>query len=132
MRYLVTSLVATFALAAMPGESQAQYRYFNRNYAVTPLPYYNGPPVFNSSAFVSPNGYRSYYNSGIYPGPFGYNAFSSTGTSWQPYVAGPWHSVYFNPFTNSYQYMGSPLNTPNYYYNFSNPGYYTPGLPYPY
>jgi len=130
MRYLTIALIAALALALVPSESQAQYRYFNRNYAVTPVPYYYGPPAFSSSTFVSPYGYRSYYNTGVVPGPFGYNAVYSSGTAMTPYVAGPYHSVYFNPITNTYQYMGSPLNTPNYSYGFSNP-YYYPGY-YPY
>ncbi|MBI3410065.1 MAG: hypothetical protein HY040_17120 [Planctomycetes bacterium] len=135
MRYLFAALVACVALAAVPGVSHAQYRYMNRNYGYAPAPYYYGPPVFNSTTFVSPYGYRSYYNSGLAPGPYGATSFYNSGTTMTPYVAGAYHSVYFNPITNSYQYMGSPANTPNYSYGLSSPypAYPTyPPYPYPY
>jgi hypothetical protein len=129
MRHLLTSLIAGIALVLCAGESQAQYPsgLYSRGYWTAPTPYYPGPPVYGYSAFASPYGYQTYSSYKVLPGPFGYNATYSTGTSVQPYVNSPYHSIYWDPFANSYRYSSGYLNTPSYYY-FSGYPYY----PYPY
>ena len=124
MRFLITALIAGLTLSILPGKSSADWRLYNRGYYVTPAPYYYGPPVYTSNTFVSPYGYRSYSNSGIVPGPFGYNAVHSYGTSVRPVVTGPFHSIYWDPLSNTYRYTSGYTNTPNY-------SYYS-AYPYPY
>ena len=119
MRIFIAALLAAVTLVALPRQSEAQYRIYDRHYGSVPMPYYSGPPVFNSTGVVTPYGYRAYSNTGIYPGPFGYNAYYSYGTTISPYVARPYHSIYWDPFSNSYRYTSGALNTPNYYYSYS-------------
>ena len=116
MRRTLIVLCAGFVLLAVAGESQAQYRtIFSRNVVVAPAPYYYGPPLAGSTVYSSPYGYQTYSNYAISPGPYGY-AYSSSGTSIRPYYSGPYHSIYWDPFANTYRYTGGYLNTPSYYY----------------
>jgi hypothetical protein len=72
------------------------------------------PAVTNYSTFTSPYGWRSFSSVSAVPGPFGYNTVYNTGTFVRPYVVGPMHSVYWNPYLNTYQYGTGALNTPVY------------------
>jgi hypothetical protein len=49
----------------------------------------------------------------------------------RPYVMAPYHSVYFDPFANTYRYSTGYLNTPSYYYygGYPSAAYYG-GYPY--
>jgi len=123
MRYLWV-LLAAVASTALPEKSQAQRGYYYRGNFVNP---YVAPPAYGGyAAYVSPYGYRTFSNYGAYPGPYGYNSYYNTGTFDRPYVSGPFHSVYWNPFANTYQYTTGYLNTPTYAYGVYNPyfGYY--------
>jgi hypothetical protein len=125
MRYLLTLLFAGMLWLSVPGESQAWGRY-PYGYGVYNSGYYNSgyynpgfymPPVYGSAAYVGPYGYRSFYNFNSYPTYYGgYNTVYSAGAWQQPYVAAPFHSVYFNPYANTYQYGTGLLNTPVYSY----------------
>ena len=120
MRYLAIAL-ASLGLAGLPTESRAQYPlgYYSNGYVVNPyVPAYRG-----YAAYASPYGYRTFSNYGVYPGPFGYNSYYNTGTVARPYVNGPFHSVYWDPFANTYRYTTGYLNTPVYSYGAYNPYY---------
>jgi len=109
MRYLLAVLLAGFLWANVPAKSQAWGYY----------PYYPGyyaPPVYGSAAYIGPYGYRGFYNFNAYPTPYGYNTLYNYGAWQQPYVSAPFHSVYFNPYANTYQYNTGYLNTPTFSY----------------
>jgi hypothetical protein len=113
MRYLLPAIFAGLLLIAVPGKSEA-WRY--PSYYPAYYPGYYAPPVYGSAAYVGPYGYRSFYNFNAYPTPFGYSGAYSYGAWQQPYVSAPFHSIYFNPYLNTYQYGTGSANTPTYSY----------------
>jgi len=115
MRYLLAAILGV-AVLAPPASAQFRPRLYSRSYSVMPAPYYYGPPVYAYSAYVNPYGYRSYSAYGVAPGLYGPTAFQSAGTSVSPYAAGPYHSVYWDPFSNTYRYTSGYLDTPTYSY----------------
>jgi hypothetical protein len=119
MRTILSVLFAGLALSATAGEAHAQRRFVYRNTAIVPAPY---PGNFTySSTYVAPypNPYSSSVVSGIVPNLYGgYNSFYTTTTAIQPIYSGPYHSIIWDPYANTYRYGPGYLNSPNYsYYN---------------
>jgi len=112
MRYLSILLLGLGVTAALPSESRAQpLGFYSSGYRYGVNPYV--PPTYRAySSFASPYGYRTFSSYTAYPTPFGYNTAYNTGTAVRPYVSGPFHSVYFDPFANTYRYTSGYLNTP--------------------
>ncbi len=54
--------------------------------------------------FKSPYGYQTYSAYSTTPTPWGWNTTFTGGTFVRPYVTGPTHSIYRDPFLNNYQY----------------------------
>jgi hypothetical protein len=132
MRYLLVLPLVLGLSAALPSESRAQYPlgYYSSGYGVSPYVY---PPAYRAySSYVSPYGYRAFSNVTAYPGPFGYNTAYNTGTFVRPYVSGPLHSVYWDPFGNTYRYTSGYLNTPTYLYGGYGVNPYANPYVYPY
>lgn len=123
MRLSALILLAAIYFGTHVGESQAQYPYPLGSYGaslwVNP---YVLPPAYSASAgFASPYGFRTFSNFSAYPGPWGYNTFYNYGTFVRPYVSGPFHSVYYNPFSARYQYGPGYLNAPTFFYSYGFP-----------
>lgn len=122
MRTLMVVILAGLCLGVAAGESRAQFLppgAYGGSFAVNPFVF---PPAYSASAgFVSPYGYRSFGNFTAYPTPWGYNSFYNFNTTVRPYSTGPFHSVYYNPFTASYQYGPGAVNSPTFFYSFGTP-----------
>jgi hypothetical protein len=112
MRYFLSVLLAGLLWASIPMASQAQT--WGRGYSS--YPGYYAPPVYGSASYVGPYGYRSFSNFNAYPTPYGYNTLYNYGAWQRPYISAPFHSVYFNPYLNTYQYGTGYMNTPTYSY----------------
>lgn len=115
MRTIILAALA-LPLFAVEGQAQVIGAYQTQ---VEPVPYYFGPPVYGQSTFTSPYGYRTFSNYGIQYGYYGPQAYRATGTAVRPYSVGPFHSVYFDPFANTYRYTTGYGNTPTYRYRIS-------------
>jgi hypothetical protein len=116
MRNIMKVLLAGLVVAFLAGDAKAYYPpgYYFQGYGMNP--YIFPPAGYGFSAYASAYGYRSYSSYGVYPGPLGYVPFYNYGTFVRPYVTGPMHSVYWNPFTNTYNYGPGYFNAPNYFY----------------
>jgi hypothetical protein len=125
MRKLILALiVGTAVWAVAPSAAQAQPGFYTGGTVVRPYAGYYGNPytgyyagvmpgAYSYSTYASPYGWRSYSSATTVPTPYGYSTFYNSGTSVRPYVVAPRHSVYWNPYTNSYNY-GPGYNTPYY------------------
>jgi hypothetical protein len=114
MKKFVLAAVLGLALFALPNAAEARPPGFYANgYAVNPFPYAPSAQGFNY--YSSPYGYRTFNSYGTMATPFGFSNYNYGGTFVRPYSVGPMHSVYWNPFTNSYQYTTGSLNTPTFY-----------------
>lgn len=128
MRNILALGLTAIVLVSVAGESQAQYL-TTRSFWAAPAPYYYGPPLSATAGYVSPYGYQSSYSAGVSLGfvPGYYNsylgpvAYYSYGASARPYVSGPFHSIYWNPYSSTYGYTAGYRNMSNYYYSY--PGY---------
>jgi hypothetical protein len=127
MRFLSAIVLAGVLFGASAGESRAQFYYQSSGSVVNPYvvnPYVTPyvapvvPPAYGYGAVVSPYGYQSAYNYGMYPTPWGYNTFYNYGTQVRPYMTAPFHSVYFDPFRNTYRYGPGYVNTPRYVWRY--------------
>jgi hypothetical protein len=118
----IAILVLAICWSGFAGEARAQVLppgVYGGGFAVNP---YLMPPAFSSfSSYASPYGYRSFATFNAYPAPWGYNTFYNYGTFARPYSAGPFHSVYYNPFTFSYQYGPGMVNSPVFFYSYGTP-----------
>ena len=123
MRYFAMTLIVGLGVLATASESQAQFRpgFVYRNYYSSPMPYYYSPPMVNSFVYSSPYGYQSYYSSGVIPTWYGSTVYSTSGTNIRPFVMAPFHSVYWDPYANTYRYSGGYLNSPSYSYSLGYP-----------
>jgi hypothetical protein len=113
---LALCVAPSVAFAAPPG-----YYYGNR--VVTPYspvtPFATGPTVSGYNAYSSPYGYSTVNNYSITPTPFGLAGYNTYSTYVRPYYSGPVHSVYWNPYANTYQYGPGYLNSGTGYGYFS-------------
>jgi len=75
------------------------------------VPYVTGPTTSGFNYYSSPYGYRTYNAFSYTPTPFGPAGYQTQGTFVRPYVTAPYHSVYWNPFLNTYQYGSGYLNS---------------------
>jgi hypothetical protein len=122
MRKLLLALVVGTAVwAVSPSAAQAQIGYYRNAYVTTPYYGYYGSPYTGYyygalpgataySAYASPYGWRSYSSYSVVPTPLGYQSYYNTGTFARPIYGGPLHSVYWNPYSNSYMYGSGYLN----------------------
>ena len=109
MKKILFAAIVGLALCAAPNALfAAPPGYYYGNSVVTPYspitPFATGPTVTGYNAYASRYGYRTVNNYSVTPtpfGPVGYNTYSTYAT---PYYAGPAHSVYWNPYANTYQY----------------------------
>ena len=72
-----------------------------------------GPTTSGYNSFTSPYGYQTYNSYSYTPTPWGWSGYNYSNTYVQPYSVGPTHSVYWDPFNNTYQYSygtGSGFN----------------------
>ena len=102
--------------AAPPG-------FYSNKTVVTPYspvtPFATGPTIAGYNAYASPYGFRTVNNYSYTPTPFGWAGYNTVNSYAQPYYAGPYHSVYWNPYLNNYQFSTGYLNTPTYgFYSF--------------
>jgi hypothetical protein len=130
MRKLILATVIGVALWAIPASSaQAQYRYgYSSGVWVQQNPVFYNPyfsPIsypsigYNqTNRFVSPY-YRNFNTTNYYQTPFGVQVTNFNRINTPPVASGPLHSVYWNPFTNSYsygsRYTGPVTNFSSYY-----------------
>jgi hypothetical protein len=115
MRTILCVLFAGLALSATAGAAHAQRPFIYRNTAIVPSPY-PGNFIY-SSRYVPPypNPYSSSVVTGVVPNFYGgYNAFYSTTTAVRPIYSGPYHSIIWDPYANTYRYGPGYLNSPNY------------------
>ena len=104
MRKMIALLAAGASALVFAGESHAQVR----TSVFKPVPGFPGRP-----AYVSPYLGTPYYNSNTIVTPFGVTTLNTLGTTAQPVYSGPYHSIYFDQFANTYRYTSGYLNTPN-------------------
>ena len=118
LRLAVVALTAMGLTAAAPSTADAQgYWYGNTRVVpyVTPFP---APPTNFYRSYVSPWGYQSYYNYGTYPTPWGFNTYQREIVRHRPIYSGPAHSVYWDPWANTYRYSTGIYNSPSYSYRY--------------
>ncbi len=72
-------------------------------YSLT-TPYATGPTTSGFNYYSSPYGYRTLNAYSYTPTVWGWSGYQTQRTYVKPYVNGPWHSVYWNPFLYTYQY----------------------------
>jgi hypothetical protein len=120
MRFISLTLLFALSWLVLTGETRAQYPPGIYSYNNWTAPYVSPYPVpYGGASYVSPYGYSSYYNYGAYPVPYyGYQPYYNSGTYIRPYVMAPYHSIYFDPFANTYRYSSGYLNSPRYNYYF--------------
>jgi hypothetical protein len=107
--FLILALSALCLVTVGSGASQAQfypYGYYPGGYYYPGLyspsyPLYN----YNYAYRYTPYGYRSFYSVNTLPDVFGNYAYQYGYNYSRPYMTGPWHSVYFDPYLNRYVFV---------------------------
>lgn len=118
MRSAILSLAAAAIVALSASEARAQYWYGNTRVVPYVTPFASPYPFNYSTSYASPWGYSSFYNTGTYPTPWGFNAYQTQIVRHRPVVQGPYHSIYFDPFTYTYRYAPGFRNAPTYSYRY--------------
>jgi len=75
----------------------------------------NGQTTAGYNYYSSPYGYQTFNSYNYAATPWGWSGYQSQGTFIRPYVNAPVHSVYWDPFANTYRYGTGRLNTPSFY-----------------
>jgi len=109
MKKFILAVIAGLALSAATAEAAPPGLYGSGVYA-TPFPSAQG-----YNFYASPYGYRTFNSYGTALTPFGFSNYNFGGTFVQPYVSGRYHSVYWDPFANTYQYAPGRFNSPSFY-----------------
>jgi hypothetical protein len=113
MKKILIAAVLGLALCALPSvASAAPPGFYAGGYYSTPFP---GPMAQGFNYYSSPYGYRTYNTYGFGLTPWGPTGYSYGATFVRPYVNAPRHSVYWDPFNNTYQYSTGYMNTPTFY-----------------
>lgn len=114
MKRILFAAIVGLALCAMPSVSLAAPPglYASGNY-VAPFPV--GPTASGYNYYSSPYGYRTFNNYNYTATPWGWSGYQTQGTYIRPYVNAPTHSVYWDPFANTYRYATGYTNTPSFY-----------------
>ncbi len=84
----------------------------------TPTPFAIGPTTSGFNYYSSPYGYKTFNSYNYTPTPWGWSGYQTQGTIVRPIVNAPYHSVYWDPFANTYRYSTGYRNTPNFYSGF--------------
>jgi hypothetical protein len=117
MKKVILAAVVAVALCAIPATVEAAPPgFYAGGYYTTPFPLY--PSTQGFSYYSSPYGYQTYSTFGVGLTPWGWSMYNYGGTSVRPYVNAPYHSVYWDPFNNTYQYSTGYLNTPTWSYGY--------------
>ena len=117
MKKVLFAAVLGLALCAMPNSVLAgPPGFYSGGTIVTPYspvtPFAIGPTVTNYNTYASPYGVRTVNAYSYTPTPFGWVGAQTGGTYVRPYYSGPYHSVYWNPWANTYQYGPGFANQP--------------------
>jgi hypothetical protein len=112
MKKLILAAAASLGLFAASAEA-APPGFYAGGYYSSPFPAFPAAQGFNY--FSSPYGYRTYSSYGTALTPWGFSNYNFGGTFVRPYVNGRFHSVYWDPFANTYQYNTGFMNTPTFY-----------------
>lgn len=130
MRFALPALLGAAMFVSLAPAAQAQYvpyryttRYRVRPYpVVTPFGYGYAPAVNAYRSYYTPYGYAGYSTYNAYPGAYGYNSNYNYGNFSRPYAAGPFISLYRNPYNGMPYYGPGYLNSPS-GYSFYRYGY---------
>jgi hypothetical protein len=120
MRTTILALIAGVALSVAPSLASAQgLGFYNYGSWVSPSPYYTPYPYGYSTRYGAPgSNYYGRYRTYVTPAPWGSTVYRSYYNRARPLYSGPTHSVYFDPWTSTYQYGTGYLNSPYYNYRF--------------
>jgi len=118
MRALTLILTAAF-LAALPAPASAQ-NYWYGNTTVVPYvtPFAPPYPSVYTQTYVAPWGARGFYETGTYPTPWGFNAYQRYGAIQRPLIAGPYRSLYYDPWMSGYRVGPGYWVAPTYSYRY--------------
>ncbi len=110
-KFCFALIIGLGMLAASASVQAAPPGFYQGGTVVSPF----GPTVSGFNSFQSPYGYRTFNNYSYSQTPWGWSGYQSQGTYVRPYSVGPVHSVYWDPFANTYRYGTGRLNTPSFY-----------------
>jgi hypothetical protein len=109
MKKVLFGALVALALCAAPSLSLAgPPGFYSGGTWVSPYPntpFATGPTQTGFSYYSSPWGYQTLSTYSATPTPWGWNTTFSNTTAIKPIAGGPWHSVYWDPINNTYQYL---------------------------
>ena len=109
MKKILFAAIIGLALCAAPSVTFAgPPGFYGGGTWVSPFPaspFALGPTTTGFNYYASPYGYQQSNSYSVTPTIWGWDTSYSSTTAIRPLAGGPTHSVYWDPFNNTYQYM---------------------------